>query len=547
MKKEKLQDVINRINLEDFKLYYFSHNQEQTKEYFNIGWTNLKNYIKYFNIVKSDEDIHKTSSKTFKEKSNDKLFKLSEQITLDAIIDYYDIQNHTYQECLEYFKISSNQFFKLLRYYNYHKSKEAHVELSKLAKLEKYGDSNFNNREKAKQTCLDKYGVDNCSKIAGAMNKAVNTKKSLYGSVNNWQKGRLTRIQNFGNLQSSYTHCMLKKKQTCLQKYGVSNPMMTQAIKLKAHTNFQNSFNLKYGVNNYWQLDNAKRSNGSKNSKYNLYFADELKQNNLDYIQEFNLNGKWFDFKINDNLIEINPFPTHNSTWSPYKVPLDKNYHFNKTKLARDNNYRCINIWDWDDEDKIIKSLYPKTPIYARKCIIKIINDKSIINDFENLYHFQNKCNNQQICLGLYYNDELIQIMTFGKPRYNKNYQYELLRLCTKFGYYVIGGSNKLFNYFINNYNPKSIISYCDLSKFTGTVYNKLGMKLNNISISLHWYNPKTKTHILDSLLRAKGFDKLLGNVYGCYGKGTSNRDLMLSNGFVEIYDAGQASYIWSK
>ena len=137
--------------------------------------------------------------------------------------------------------------------------------------------------------------------------------------------------------------------------------------------------------------------------------------------------------------------------------------------------------------------------------------------------------------------------MTFGKPRYNKNYEYELLRLCTKFGYYVIGGANKLFKYFIKNYSPTSIISYCDLSKFSGDVYSKLGMKLKRVSPSLHWYNPRTKTHILDSLLRAKGFDKLLGNVYGKFGKGTSNRELMIKNGFVEIYDAGQASYVWER
>ena len=68
MKKEKLQEVINRINLEDFKNYYFSHNQEQTKQHFNIGWDNLRNYIKYHNIIKSDSDIRKTSSITCKRK-----------------------------------------------------------------------------------------------------------------------------------------------------------------------------------------------------------------------------------------------------------------------------------------------------------------------------------------------------------------------------------------------------------------------------------------------------------------------------------------------
>jgi len=97
--------------------------------------------------------------------------------------------------------------------------------------------------------------------------------------------------------------------------------------------------------------------------------------------------------------------------------------------------------------------------------------------------------------------------MTFGKPRYNRKYEYELLRYCSS--YTVIGGAEKLFSYFLNTYTPKSIISYCDLSKFTGRVYNRLGfiLKNNKIVPSKHWYNLVTKRHITDNLLRQRGFD----------------------------------------
>ena len=63
--------------------------------------------------------------------------------------------------------------------------------------------------------------------------------------------------------------------------------------------------------------------------------------------------------------------------------------------------------------------------------------------------------------------------MTFGKPRYNKNYEWELVRFCSHFQ--VVGGAEKLFTYFRNRYKPKSIISYCDKSKFIGKVYTNLG------------------------------------------------------------------------
>ena len=135
--------------------------------------------------------------------------------------------------------------------------------------------------------------------------------------------------------------------------------------------------------------------------------------------------------------------------------------------------------------------------------------------------------------------------MTFGKPRYNSKYEYELIRYCSNSN--VIGGAEKIFSYFTNTHNPKSIISYCDLSKFTGELYTKLGFTYKNTSIGKHWYHMGRKIHITNNLLRQQGFDRLVGEEFGVYGKGTSNEEIMLANGFVEIYDCGQSSYIMSR
>ena len=131
--------------------------------------------------------------------------------------------------------------------------------------------------------------------------------------------------------------------------------------------------------------------------------------------------------------------------------------------------------------------------------------------------------------------------MTFGKPRYNKNYEYELLRLCSHKNYKVIGGSKRLFKQFLRQQNPTNIISYCDNSKFSGEVYEALGMNLiNQTKPNCIWSKGSTK--ITDNLLRQQGFDRLFGTDYG---KGTSNRDLILNEGFVEVYDCGQKVFDW--
>ena len=262
-------------------------------------------------------------------------------------------------------------------------------------------------------------------------------------------------------------------------------------------------------------------------------------------VQEFPIESKSFDFKILDEnvLLEVNPYATHNSTWHPYKPDksgIDQNYHYEKSKIARDNGYRCINIWDWDNADKILMSLLNKQVVYARNCEIKEISEKDS-SYFLNMYHFQNSCKSL-IRIGLYYENELVSVMTFGKPRYNKKYEWELLRYCCSCK--IIGGAEKMFSYFVKNYNPNSIISYCDLSKFNGDVYTKLGFELKDVSIGKHWYSPKLKKHITDNLLRQRGFDQLLGKEFGTFGKGTSNEFLMREHGFVEIYDSGQATYV---
>lgn len=245
-------------------------------------------------------------------------------------------------------------------------------------------------------------------------------------------------------------------------------------------------------------------------------------------------------------MIEINPTATHNATWSPWNKEhgLDKHYHADKTDLAIKNGYRCIQVWDWDDPQKIINTfLKKKETIGARQCDIRLIDKKDEI-DFINTYHFQGYTKSD-VALGLYYANELVMVMTFGKARYSKKYQTEIIRICSSKS--VIGGAEKLFKYYIEKYSPDSIVSYCDLSKFEGKVYTNLGFKKSSRAISRHWYNMRLKDHITDKLLFKRGFDALLGSQFGYFGTGSNNEKLMLEHGFVEIYDCGQATYVWNK
>jgi hypothetical protein len=153
---------------------------------------------------------------------------------------------------------------------------------------------------------------------------------------------------------------------------------------------------------------------------------------------------------------------------------------------VKNNGYKLIHIFEheWINKQEIIKAKLKalfnveQKRIYARKCIIKEIS-ASDKNKFLNQYHIQGE-DKSKVKLGLFYKDELIAVMTFGKSRLNKHYEWELIRYATK--YKVIGGAGRLLKYFEREYKPKSIITYADRRFSQGNMYNKLGFNLDHVS-----------------------------------------------------------------
>lgn len=177
-----------------------------------------------------------------------------------------------------------------------------------------------------------------------------------------------------------------------------------------------------------------------------------------------------------------------------------KDYHFNKFKLCKDKNIRLVSIYesDWfnkrDSIISLLKNIFIESKvIYARNCTISKL-DYKIKSAFINEYHFYGDSNQGTISYGLYYNDELVSVMSFGKLRgqnklHNNKDHYELVRFVTKDNMRIIGGASKLFKKFISEYQPVYIICYSDNDFFTGETYNKLGFKLKSLgeSIDYQW------------------------------------------------------------
>lgn len=229
----------------------------------------------------------------------------------------------------------------------------------------------------------------------------------------------------------------------------------------------------------------------------------------------------------------------------------DTNYHLLKTEECERQGIRLIHIFEdeWQYKRDIVKSrllnLIGKTPnkIYARKCIIKEV-DRYTASKFLDENHIQGNCNSSYR-YGLYYNDELVSIMTFGKLRKNlgstdKDGYYELLRFCNKSNTTVIGGASKLFKHFLKEKKPTNVISYADRRWSNGNLYEKLGFTLNHKSKPSYFYVVNDKREN-----RFKYRKDVL--VKGGYDSSKTEHQIMLERGIYRIYDCGCLVYEYKK
>jgi len=227
---------------------------------------------------------------------------------------------------------------------------------------------------------------------------------------------------------------------------------------------------------------------------------------------------------------------------------LDKDYHLTKTELCEAKGIKLIHIFEdeWIYKQDIVKSRLmnlfglSSNKIYARKCVIKEISSKES-KEFLNTNHIQGGVNSKHN-IGLYYNNELVSLMTFGNLRKslgNKSNEntYELLRFCNKLNTNVIGGADKLLKYFIKTYNPKEIISYADRRWSQGDLYDKLGFDFVHNSKPNYFYINKGKREYRfkyrKDVLVKEGFDK-----------NKTEHEIMKERGFNRIYDCGNKKYV---
>ena len=170
---------------------------------------------------------------------------------------------------------------------------------------------------------------------------------------------------------------------------------------------------------------------------------------------------------------------------------------------------------------------------FARKCEIKEIDSEACKN-FLNENHIQGNVNSK-IRIGLYYQNDLVSVMTFSKGRIlmgRKSNEWELTRFSNKINTNVVGAAGRLFKYFIKKYLPTRVVSYSDIRLFNGGMYENLGFKKVSQSKPNYWYVINGiryhRFNFRKSVLVKEGFDR-----------NKTEKEIMFERKIYRIYDCG--------
>lgn len=436
--------------------------------------------------------------------------------------------------------------------------------------------------EKRKKTCIEKYG----NEIAFKSKKV----QDLY---------KANMIKNHGVDNPFLVPEFVKKRnQTNLRLYGNIFPNKTKAIRAKMSKSQKNKpksrknfINLKWDkITNYCNesklkplftkeyLEDNKLSHYENNkfkfqclkceevtevflsngylpsckcSYYKGYslIEDEIYQFLLGYLDKDDIKLNRRDLLSNrmeidiyipsKNLaIEVNGIYWHSESLGKYK-----NYHLDKTEQCIAKGISLIHILDyeWLRKKPIVQSMILNklglTPnkIYARKCVLKSVPST---REFLTSNHIQGYTHSST-SLGLYYEDELVSLMTFSRNRFKKNSgEIELVRFCNKLNTNVVGGASKLLAHF-QKLNNSTIISFADRRYSEGKLYPMIGFAFDSFSAPSYFYWKNSEILHRMSCQKHK-----LSKLLPIFDPMKTEYQNMLDNGYKRVWDCGNYKFI---
>lgn len=463
---------------------------------------------------------------------------------------------------------------------------------------------NKKTREKYRDTCNERFGCDNAFQSDAVKAKSRNTMVERYGvefssqSAELVEKRKRTCIERFGvDHQWKSSEVKRKIRETMSERHGADNPLASAEIASKfARTRKTGRYlqltENKFVVPNFTLEEFVGCKDPSVTALswkcvengHDLVFDSVLDENNLvrhgaparcpichpmtnSFSQE---EIEVFEFvkSVCGEESALNRTEENRKVIPPLEMDVivpskkvgiefdglyyhcddskDPLYHLKKTEMAESVGWRLIHVFEdeWANKREICESRLSailgrvKRRIFARDCTVEEVSSKEA-DEFLDRTHLQGGVRSKA-CLALKYGGETVSVMTFGRPRFGKGYECELLRFSNALFTQVVGGASRLLSHFEREWRPTSMVSYADRRWSDGGLYRALGFDFVGFSRPSYWY----VKNALKRENRIKYQKHKLPGLLERFDPSKTEMENMRDNGFRVIWDCGNGVYV---
>ena len=484
--------------------------------------TNIKKYkVEFPSQAKS---VKEKIKKTIKQRYRNENYFLTDDFkckSKETCLEKYGVE---YYQQTEEFKEKSKQTNNERYGVDYYAQTEEYKRRSKETSIERYGVESYSQTEdwkqKTKETVQQQYGADNIAQsqyykdnLGKYQTKSHQTNVERYGAKYYTQSDKY---------KSKKQEHLEKIKETNLERCGVERYQESKEYKNKLVNSFKqrlvddgysdlgykyvsykgnkehelycpychNNFVINHDDQYYYRNKNHQEICTNCNPIQKGYSAAE--KDLLSYVSSIysgtiieNDRSVIAPYELDIYLPELHLAIEYNGLYWHSNEQKPNNYHRMKSDMCKKLGVHLIHVFedDWVNKQSIIKSVISNfvnntvnRRIYARKCEIRAISDKTLINNFLVSNHLLGRTTFISYCAGLYYNGELVSLITMHLLK-KAECKWELNRYAIKNGVTIIGGAERLLKHITQSIDYSSIITYNDNSIFRGLVYKRLGFQ----------------------------------------------------------------------
>lgn len=258
-----------------------------------------------------------------------------------------------------------------------------------------------------------------------------------------------------------------------------------------------------------------------------------IEQNNRNVMSPYEIDILCWSKKVG---VEINGMYWHGEHNKEPK------YHMMKARRAKKVGLKLLQFWEseLENKSKICKSMIKNALGLSRRIYARQLKIKQANADFFEHNHLAGSAR-ASVYYGLFDGETCLAAMSFGRPRFNKNYEWELIRYANTLNTIVVGGASRLFKHFVRTHDPKNVLSYADRRISQGNMYKVLGFKFSHKTPPNYgWYKN------LHYLTRYQTQKHKLSKLIDDFDSNKSETENMRDAGWSKIYDAGNLAYVWT-